>query len=473
LKHHFPKLAVSSFAIISALFLGSCRENTLINAKLSPANNAIGVFGTTLSTVTRTFYNDSVQTSMNFDGTGIPVVQAVGKLADPFFGDMTAATFFQVTPSNFTDAVYPGGSGSIDSAVLVLPYSGYSYGDTTNVTQTQTYQVFYMTDSLTAGAPYYSYTTKPVDESNPLSAPFTANVYHLKDSLAVNGTNYAPGLRIPLNKDVLLSHLLPALAGLSSSSTPAATFNNAFKGVCVRPTSSGSIPSAIPYFRLNGTGPYGQAGIIVYYRTSSNVDTFQQYYYSTSVGSHFNSIVKTYSSAPVNTLYTQPIDSIAGVQNAPGATIDLKIGGIKLLPKGIINKAEIQLTVLPWYSSTLFTPPVRLDVSGIGNGTYPVGVAPGVSYNISDRYPLASATPYSIIDGYAHQFDRNGTSVTTYTINIPREVMASQAANNDTLHLHVTGTKDLFGIGHLVVGGGNHPNPIYSAKLFVVYSVIE
>lgn len=470
MKHLFHKLPVSLSFVIAALLFGSCRENTLINSKLSPANNALGVFNTYVGCTTRTFYNDTVVTSLNYDGTGITVAQAAGKLTDPYFGSMTAATFLQVTPSNLTDAIYSG--GTIDSAVLVLPYT-YAYGDTTDQTQTQTYQVLYMTDTLGSGITYYSNTTKSVDEGNPMSSPFTVNVYHLRDSLTVNGVNYTPGLRIPLNIDVLKSHLLPALAGLSTSATPTADFYRAFKGVCVRPTGSSASSSVIPYFRLNGSGPYNQAGIIVYYRNASGADTFQHYYYSTTTGSHFNQISKSYNTSPVNTLYTQPIDSIAGLQNQPGANIDITIPGIKNLPKGVINKAEIQLAVLPSYVSPLFFAPPRLYVRGIGNGTYPVGVTNGASYEVADRYPLTSTSPFTILDGYAHDIDRNGTTVSTYTINIPREVMNSQAAGNDVLHLRITGTEDLFGAGHLIVGGGNHPNPIYKAKLFVVYSAIQ
>lgn len=469
MKHLFHKLPVLSF-VVAAVLLGSCRENTIINAKISPANNALGVFNTTLSCITRTIYNDTVQTSLNYDGIGITVAQAVGKLTDPYFGNMTASTFLQVTPTNFSDAIYSG--ATIQSAVLVLPYS-FTYGDTTDQTVTQTYEALYMTDTLTAGAPYYSYSDKPVDEGTPLSDPITTNVYHLKDSVTVNGKVYGPSLVIPLKKDILLSHLLPALADLATSTSPTTQFYNAFKGVCVRPTASSGSVSAIPYFRLNGSGAFSQAAIIVYYKNSAGIDTFEQYYYSTSTNSHFNKIAKSYSTAPVNTLYTQPVDSIAGLQNQPGANIDIKIGGITSLPKGLINKAEVQLSVLPNYVSPLFFAPIRLYVRGIGNGVYPAAISYNATYEVVDRYPLASTAPFIILDGYSHQLDRNGTTVQTYTLNIPREVMASQAAGNDTLHLRITGTEDLFGAGHLIVGGGNHANPIYKARLFVVYSAIQ
>jgi hypothetical protein len=476
LKYSFLNRPVFVLIAVTAIFFGSCRENTLINSSISPSNSAIGVFDTSLGCITHTFFDDSIITSANFDGTGLSVYQALGKMTDPLFGEMTASIFMQVTPVNFTNAMYTG--ATIDSVFLVLPYSGFTFGDSTNTTLTQTYQAFYMQDTMSNLAPYYSYSSKSVDESNPLSDPTTVNLYHLKDSLNIDSFNRAPALRIQLKKDAFMTLLNNALSGIASSSTPVTDFNNAFKGVCIRPTSSSPLVGAMPFVRLNGSEKYSQAGIIVYYRNSSGVDTNESYYYSTSASAHINNVKKNYGSYPINALYTstQANDSIAGVQYLPGAAIDLKIPGIKSLPKGIINKAEIQLSVLSNYNSTLFTQPARFYVMGVANATYPTGIGYNVQYEVADRYPISSTSSFAVIDGYPHDLTRNGQTVSTYTLDIPREVMASYAKGNDTLHLRVTGVglaEDLFGTGRVVVGGGNNPNPAYRARLFVVYSAIQ
>ena len=73
--------------------------------------------------------------------------------------------------------------------------------------------------------------------------------------------------------------------------------------------------------------------------------------------------------------------------------------------------------------------------------------------------------------GIMHPF----TSGSTFTIDMPREFIASVAAGNDTLHYHISGTTDFYGAFHMVAGGGNYGAPgtsdtIYNAKVIIVYS---
>jgi hypothetical protein len=171
----------------------------------------------------------------------------------------------------------------------------------------------------------------------------------------------------------------------------------------------------------------------------------------------------------------QPNDEIIALQNQPGASLDIVIPGIKSLPVGIINQATLQFTMLPGneYNPPLFEAPQRLYPVGVGNGVYPAGVNAGVVYNVADRYPLYSLTPFNVLDGRMHTTTVGGITLNSFTINIPREVMTSISAKNDTLHLHISGTQDFYGAFHMVAGGGNYPDPLYRAKLNVVYSKLN
>jgi hypothetical protein len=464
------------FIFIACIVQTGCKENTIVNSAVSPSNNSIGVWDTSLPCVTHTYYDDTAITSTNIGG--ISIYQGVGTVTDPFFGTMTGATYFQVVPTDFTSAIYT--DNTIDSAVLVLPYSGFTYGDTQNQSLTQTYQVFYLQDTMSITSTYFSYSSKPVDQTTPLSDPVSVNIYHLQDSFGVNvmAANY-PGLRIKLKLDVLKGHLLPALNNLATSTSPTADFLSAFKGICVRVADPTITNSAIPYFRLDGNTIYSTAGILVYYHkgTGAVTDTLiEPYYFNRGSCAHFNSVTKSYSSAPVNALIhsTQPGDTIVALQNLPGASIDLIVPGIKGLPAGIINKAELQLTLLPGsYNPGTYFSPERLYPIGVANGTYPFSLGFNQQYNVADRYPIDRISPFNVLDGSMHSYVRNGTTVNTFTIDIPREVMASVAAKNDTIHLHISGTQDFYGAFHMVAGGGNYSNPIYRAKLFVVYSKLK
>jgi hypothetical protein len=463
---------------IGLLTQTGCKENTLINAKVSPSNNAVNVFSYTLPVITHTYLDDSTVTSTDLGG--IPIYQAIGAMPDPFFGTMTASAFFQVIPTDFT---YRYAGDSIDSAVLVLPYSGFTYGDTSSLSITQTYQVFYMADTLGLGSSYFSFSAKPVDLAQPLSGPATVTINTLKDSF---NTPYIlpgdyPAVRIRLNLPALMGHLMPALNVLTTSANPAQDFINSFTGICVRVANTGQTANALPYFQLNS-----QAAVLVYYHPFGTfADTISSYFFDAGTCAHFNSITRSFNHAPVNNLIhsTLPNDSIVALSNQPGESIDVLIPGIKsklaaAIDGGTINKAELQFALLPSY----YTPnnlndtlraPENLSPLGIGNGTYPAGVGAGLAYEIADRYPLTSLTPLTVTDGYLHLPPNSPASVPVFTIDLPREVIASIAAGNDTLHLHISGTSDYYGAFHLVAGGGNHADSLYRAKFVVTYSKLK
>jgi hypothetical protein len=462
--------------IAAAAMFSGCRENTIINSKVSPSNNADSVYALTLSCITHTYYDDSVITSTNI---GAPIYEAVGGMVDPYFGTMTGATYFQVIPSTFDTSIYTG--ETIDSAVLVLPYSGFTYGSTATDSMA-TYQVFYMADSIGFYNNYYAFSTKAIDANFPLSAPATLNIAHLDDSILVTGINHS-GLRIKLNLPVVMNHIIPALTAVSATGN-AQDFINLFNGICVRTADSRVFHSAMPYFELDGTDAYSEAGILVYYHptgTAVDSDNIEAYYFNTGICAHFNNVTKSYAHYPINNLLhsTQANDNVIALQNQPGASIDIVIPGIKSIPNGIISKAEIQFSLLPAYTDTaLFMYPERISPLGVASATYhPLGTTySGELYSVYDVYPTGYTSPLTVLDGYMHVLPYLGASpsTNTFTIDIPREVLASMSAKNDTLHYHINGTQDYYGAFHMVAGGGTYgigtPDSIYKAKVIIVYS---
>jgi hypothetical protein len=471
LKYSFRWVLLPAL-IVAVLFTQTgCKENTLINAQVSPSDDEIGVYSTSLTCITHTYFDDTgvmglyIPNSNNYMG--------VGALTDDFFGTMTGAANFQVLPEHPSIAVY--NDMTIDSAVLIMPYSGYTFGDTSDQSATQTYQAFLLTEDVTPNTLYYSFTSKAIDVAKPLSEPVSVNLYHLKDSVSVNNVNYHPGLRLKLNLQTLLTRLLPALTLATNNADPNPAFHSIFKGVCLKVGNSNQFTKAYPFFRLDGTTDYSGAGILVYYHpngSAGNDSLHHRYFFNSENCGFFNNVKKSYSHYPVNSLFTsvQANDSVIALQNQPGANLDILITGINSLPSGVINKAELQLTLLPGYHNN-FTVPTRLYPLRISNGVYPAGTIAGGSYNVEDRYPESSRI--TILDGHIHDFTRDGVNVQTYTIGLPREIMSCRAAKNDTLHLRLTGTQDFIGAYRAVLGGGNHPNPVYRAKLFVVYSSLN
>jgi len=473
LNRNFSRTLLSAAVLLTIVFaLGACRERTLISSKVSPANDTAGVASMSLGCITHTYFDDNINTSTNI--SGISSNQAIGNFTDSFFGTITAATYFQLAPENAPGAVFDA-AATIDSIILIVPYSGFTDGDTTDVNATQTYQAFYVTDTLGYYSTYFPYSSKPVDVSVPLSAPVTVNVHQLKDSVTVVNPRNKSGLRIPLKISNFMSKLNPALTAAYQSSTASTTFVSKFGGICVRPADTRKTSTAIPYFRLDGSTDFDQAGVMIYYHESSadSVVDSMSFSYQPTGCAHFNNVTKSYRGYPISNLIhsTQANDSIIALQNQPGGSIDIKVYGINSIPANVvINKAELQLSVLPVFNPLKYQGPERIYPTGVGNGIYPAGIIAGLEYIVEDQKPITSLTPYNILDGRLHVLP-NGVS--TYTIGLPREVIASIAAKNDTLHFKLNGTQDFYGAFHLVAGGGNYSDSTYRAKLIVVYSTLK
>ena len=448
-----------------------CREHTLISSKVSPANDTAGIHADTLGCITHTFFDNDIYTSINIPG--LDVYQGIGSITDDYFGTFSGSTFFNVVPQTFIDGIDTG--MHIDSVFLTLPYSGFTYGDTTTMSLTQAYQVFYLADTLGYNTPYYPNSDKPLDV--PLSGAVNVNLYHLKDSISVNGRNYSPGLHIKLDAATITAKLHNALKVSYAASNKTAAFITAFSGICVRPADTRKFTKAIPYFRLNGTGAYAEAGLMMHFHNYAGVKDSFEFYHAQGSCTHFNSITKSYSRFPFNNLInsTQTNDTIVGLSNQPGASIDVKVFGlVSKLPKNVVvNKATLQISLVSALNSSTFFVPDQVFPIGIGNGTYPIGIEAGKEYSIEDRKPLGSLSPYSILDGKSHTITYGSTGITTYTIGLPREVIANIAANNDTLHLHIHGTQVYYGAYRMLAAGGNYPDYRYKTKLIVVHSSLK
>src|SRR5690606_39293688 len=75
---------------------------------------------------TKTVRTDSFVTSNSING--VPVYHALGTVNDPFSGKTNAGFYFQIIPPSLGY----GFPQTPDSVVLVLPYAGFTWGDTTS-----------------------------------------------------------------------------------------------------------------------------------------------------------------------------------------------------------------------------------------------------------------------------------------------------------------------------------------------------
>ncbi len=453
----------------SLLMLNGCKEDTILNADIVPVGDTVNtiIVPDTITILSKTVFDDSAITSLT--SSGVPVYHALGTLTtDPYAGKTNASIYFQIIPPSL-GYVFPKDP---DSAVLVLPFSGYAWGDTLT-SFPKTFRVYEVanTDSLSRDSIYYSFTNKAVDRSNLLGSA-TADFRSLKDSVSVNGRRVAPHLRIKLNQafiDKIKNEAANgnALKGYSD-------FLRFQRGLYVEPADTNS-GNALFYFLLNGATNFSRANVAFYYtdKTSNNSDTViaTSFYFSSDYNAHYNRVTRFYpSGSPTAALLasTAPSDSVFVIQNEPGAAADLRFPFLKNLPQQPINKAELVITQYSFGGDNAdkYTPPARI---------YPIGIdASGAAYTLLDRYPNPSTNVESLefMGGLRQTILAGSINISQYVINIPREVQKAIVEKTDMLHLRINGTATFPGAYRLVAGGRGLSNPTIRVKLNIVYSKI-
>lgn len=456
MNRFIPKLPLAALtALFVVLCFTACRENTIINTGVNPAGDNIFTYetGDTLTIETRVLYDDSVVTSSS--AAGYYILHGLGQANDPFAGKTNSAIYFQVLPPSNSFTL--GEGGVIDSAVLILPYSGTTWGDSTASAPLQTFRVYQIGEVLSKDSSYYAFENKSVDYSRFYGSK-SVQVAALKDSVKVWDTLRLPHLRIPLNSAFIsdIQNALPADTAITS-------FLNAFKGFYLAADSLGG-GTSIPYFRLDGqANPFNRASVVLYYHNNGGDSLTATFPFDASGAAHYNAIKRNYTGTPAKAIMdggwgAQPV---VVMQNGPGAVIEVRVPYLANLPKDIIvNKAELILTAIDTFSSATFYKPQRLA---------PVGIdSTGNLYNIADVLSSAGGDPFRFIDGTRREVSIGGATATQYVMNIPAQVQKTINGGGAGLHLRIGGTATLPAAYRLVAGGPGHGAA--KIQLKIIYS---
>ena len=476
MKKHFSPLAAKRCILMLAavISLASCREDAIIKSSLTPAVDNIHTFGIgpdfnngsdTITLETGTAFQDSVNTSSRT--TGFPIYHTLGWMRDPFAGTTAASIYAQFVPTT-TGVTFAGVTP--DSVVLVLPYSGFTWGDTT-VSSTHQIKVYSISEGFSKDSIFYSYSSRatgatPIGTATLVTGLSGTGVIQDSVTLGVNRYKYAPHLRVKLDASWVQNVFLPAI----SYDTSYTAFLQQFAGLCITADTSGLPGRTLPYFLLNGASTvYGSAALLAY--VSGNDTAPVQFPYIATYAAHFNRIRRNYNGAPIASVLGPGNQAYLAMQNGPGAAFDIRMPYIqslfKKIPAGaIINKAELCFTVTTAPGQTpaddaRFFPPYRL---------YPQGVnATGGLYTIADRYPVQDAT-LNFIDGTSSTVTRNGTTQTVYRINIPREMQQIIVGGLSGLHLRIGGTVNFPAAYRLVVAGTGNTTAAIRPTINIIYT---
>lgn len=453
------KKALALYAgFFSCLVIGgiSCKERNIGTTDAIPQVDNIHTFETGTDAITlQSLYDDSLVTN---DYTHL--VGSIGKIDDPFFGKSVAGLYFQVSLPNVLFA-FPS-DAVMDSSVVSLPYyisttgRRYVYGDTT---QSITFNAYRITDAFeyNLDKALYAHDSLGYDRS-PLGSRTVTYREMLNPSVLANGDTFTDVLRIRLS-----SAFTNEIAALDPDVyfPASAEFKKYFPGFYIAAAPQpGNMFGLFTLLDGSRTGESSTANLTFYYHTTSDATPKKAVFsFANNNCAWFNSIRKDYNGYPASA-YRQAsnIDSVI-LQGAPGIKTDIRIAIPQSLPKSVIHKAELELTLLDPGASNKFIHPVQLIVKALD--------ADGNEHDVLDK---VGRPGFEYIGGWPDTVIANGNTLVRYKINIPRELQKQldEGATSLTLRVYPTTAHPGFYRGIL---GGPGSGDVYKPKFNIIYSV--
>lgn len=273
----------------------------------------------------------------------------LGKMNDPIMGLTDVALQTQMVPAIQT---HPGLNITVDSLVLVLPYSTASiYGDKS---QRYDLEIRELADSFALDRNYYSNQKLPAKPGLLHTKSFSVNydsvtIKDFSTGIAVNRKT-PPQLRVRFTDPEFQAKLLGIDTAVYKSRVK---FIRSFFGLQL---STSNVGKALAAFDLSST----RAGLYLYYKTATG--SAQEYRYvfgfvaaNTIVRDRGTSLLGKYLAGEPNQEYIL-------LQGQEGANNKLSIPGLKNLKNVIVNKAELVLKVanVPGDEAVFFTPAPRI-----------------------------------------------------------------------------------------------------------------
>jgi hypothetical protein len=461
---------LKAFTLCAGFFsLVACKEKSTIKPDLIPGVDNINTFEVNdLTLSVKNTYYDSLQTNVYT----YPLVAIGGITEDAFFGRTMAGAYMQFIPPS-ADFTFPAGV-QMDSAVISIPYMGFSYADTnrTNTNHALNLKAYEITDNFALGdasTKYYTfnrlaYNTIPVGSD-------IVTVKSLNDTVTLSSgdtVNRLLRMRVDVLKDRFKNMSATDLAS-------AAAFLTSFKGIYLAPDTT-KVQNTIAYFGMtagnsSAVSNYDRAQLEFYYHTATDPKAIRAFFkFSPTYCSFFNGIYRNYTGSPsFNYFNSQTVnrDSLL-IQTYPGFRSDLTIKIDNKIPPSVINKATITLTALKTGDDGRFNAPPQLIVTVVNDD--------GTERIISDLLNndgSANASGQSFVGGAATTVKINGTDFVQYTLNIPREIQKTISEGKTELKLRLASSVTYPGSFRMVADGPNSSNSNTRLKLNVIYTKLK
>jgi len=395
----------------------------------------------------KTISGESVPTYNRFPSLQLEH-QLLGQLEDEQFGISNASVYSQLARS----AGYPDPAIIVDSLILSFAYDTIGfYGDLSKPFEIE---VFRVTEDLDPSADYNSDQVF-ASEMTPIGSATVALSF---DSVAV--TNYSngvstttiepPHIRIPL--DVAFGELLAEDSMVYQSDT---TFQNFFKGLYVKPSSSSN--GIVPIRFDNAI-----SRLTMYYRPRAR-DLKQEYRYPFLFSqARVNSFEHTHEGSEAGQTLDIDNSDLLYLQSMAGLNLEVSFPDLSSLDNTVINRAELEFTVASNTVSPSFPIVDQLMVTRADQGERTAVI--DVRNAIVGSEPLRTR----VFGGNPVEEDVNGVTLTKYRINISahfQDIVSNNASNSIIIS---AGTEEFLyylsvvpkaeNANQVIFYGANHPD---------------
>jgi hypothetical protein len=337
--------------LISLFILNSCKNQDAVGLGVNSGNQLNSNLIDSTTIVINTVPEDSVATY----SSGSPLAKnPLGYFIDPLLGTTISSIATDLNLPSQTAYTPPVGTITIDSARLVMQYTGGFYGD--SITSTYTANVYQLQHVFNLDTTYFN--TKNFgnySSTTPLgSVTFNARphdsikVYSIIAGAPDTLIKVAPQIRIPINPAFINNNLFSASSAVIGSN---AVFQNNIKGlyVAINPAKSTG-PGGILMFTPNDS-------LAVYYRAvhGSTIDTgvinLPVLHTAMSIQHNYSQAVKTElantTTGSRSTFYLQGTGGLRAKVSFPYLLKNLRSSLLKKDSDVLINRAELVITPAP------------------------------------------------------------------------------------------------------------------------------
>ncbi len=429
-------------ALFGALFLGACNDEGSLGLDLLPNADGIGVHKQdTFTVVTYTVDEDSVQSQF-------PSRHIMGEVNDPIFGNAKAGSYMQLLLA--TENINLGTNITIDSLVFSMVIDSYM-GDTTQELNVRVYE---LNESLSPDSTYFTSRKLAVKPAPIGSATLTIRPNtrtEINEPLSSGGDTviaYQSLLRVRL--DNALAQRIVSASGTADLANNA-NWLNFFKGIYLE----ASVASGQPGIMVNLTPRTSLNGMFLYYKN----DTIRRRFDMAARGNigFYNFFDFDYTGATVASAIgnTSPLIEENYVQAGTGLKMRIDIPYLKELVKNFdvaINKAEIEVSVIPASATTERPAPTRMFL------------LPADSLN---------ANQISGMDDINELYYDGNLKSEKYRFGITRYVQRQLRSSQPDYGLRLIPINTVSTVNRAVIASSNHPNPLLRPKLIITFTKLK